>query len=553
MKIPLICLILTLILFPAPARAQVTPDLTPGATQGRYLQNQQYFQQHQQLKRQSEQREEALIEQLGAPDSPAARPAAAARFRLRGVRATPSRILSDDDIDGVVGRYIGREVTLADLNRMVDAINDLYRQKRALTARAILPPQEIADGVVQIELIEGRLGTLTVTGNRTTREGFIRGQVRLREGEPVDLSRLEQDLLRFNAVYDARIRALLKPGREFGTTDFTLTVVEPNRFEGTIYSDNTGRDETGKERGGFTVAANSVLGRRDRLSLGGVFADGTQGFNVSYDLPVGRRGTRVRISFDRSDVDVEDGALAALNIEGDSEVLAFVVTHPFLVRKACQLSAFTGYNVKSSGTRVSGVEILTTEVRSAILGVNYLHYDARGYWYAQSVLTQGFDKFGGDREFLKSNSEFSRIHFLSGRVYVLLRTSLQFSDEPFLPSSEQFQMGGLTTVRGYREGILIGDAGYYVNAELHFPIRFTLNNKDFFRNRLNGFLFADQGGTIAVKDNDDDNTLVSAGAGFNVRINKYLNGRFVAGFPVKDDLRTDENDVRFHFYIEAQF
>lgn len=547
------CLILSLFVLPVPARAQVTPELTPGATQERSLQNQQYFQQRQQLKRQAETRDEELIEQIEADRPGTAEPAGQARFRLRDVRVGPSRILSAADIDRTVQPYLNRDVTLDDLYRIVNALNDLYKQKRVPTARAILPPQEVTDGVVTIQLIEGRLGTVTVTGNATTRADFIRYRVRLNEGEPVDLTRLERDLLRFNAVFDARIKALLKPGKEFGTTDFTLTVVEPNRFEGTIYSDNTGRDETGKERGGFTIAANSLLGRRDRLSFGGVFADGTQGFNVAYDVPVGRWGTRVRISFDTSDVDVEDGPLAPLNIEGDSDVLSFVITHPFLVRAARQLTAFTGYNIKSSDTAVSGVEVFNTDVRSAVLGINYLQYDSRGYWYAQSVLTQGFDAFGGDRDFLKSNSEFSRIHFLSKRVYLLLRTSLQFSDEPFLPSSEQLQMGGLTTVRGYREGILIGDAGYFVNAELHFPVAISINNQDLFRNRLNAFVFADQGATLAVKDNDDDNTLVSAGAGFNVRINKYLNGRFVVGFPLKDDLRSDENDVRFHFYIQAQF
>ncbi|MBZ0167122.1 MAG: BamA/TamA family outer membrane protein, partial [Candidatus Omnitrophica bacterium] len=323
--------------------------------------------------------------------------------------------------------------------------------------------------------------------------------------------------------------------------------------EALAYLDNTGRDETGQERVGFTASRNSLLGIRDRLTVGGIFANGTTGFNVSYDIPLYRRGTRLRINYDRSDISVERGALAALNIEGDSDVVGFLVTHPILVAKTLQLSSFAGYNIKSSNTSVSGVDILDTDVRSAVFGANFLKYDNKGYWSLQSVLTQGFDDFGGDREFLKYNGEFSRIHFLKKQIYLLIRTSVQLSDESFLPSSEQFQMGGLTTVRGYREGILIGDAGYYLNAELHFPIQIPYQNQGFFRNRVSGFFFVDQGATIAVQDAEEDNTLVSAGVGFNVRLNRYLNGRFVAGFPLKDDLRTDETDARFHFYIQAQF
>jgi len=79
-------------------------------------------------------------------------------FLLKQVRFTPSEILTPEELAAMAGEYEGREVSMADLQRLLDSINRRYRELGAMNAQASLPPQEVVDGVVQIRLIERRDG-----------------------------------------------------------------------------------------------------------------------------------------------------------------------------------------------------------------------------------------------------------------------------------------------------------------------------------------------------------------------------------------------------------
>ena len=77
-------------------------------------------------------------------------------FELKQVNWNPSEILKQEEIQAVAQSYIGRQITLKDLREMADKITDLYKEKGYMTCGAVLPPQRIHEGVVEIRLIEGK-------------------------------------------------------------------------------------------------------------------------------------------------------------------------------------------------------------------------------------------------------------------------------------------------------------------------------------------------------------------------------------------------------------
>lgn len=553
MRQNIILLTFLFLICPAAVWPQVTNNITPSATQERSMDILEYFRNQTKLQSESRHKEERIIEKTDDGSSGEEFFEHEVSFQLKDVIIPDSQILSKSAISQLAAPFIGKKVNMADIKTIVNGINRLYQEKNFPSARAVLPAQEIKDGVVRIELIEGFVGRYTITGNDTTRTGFINKRISVREGELLDLEQLEKEMILFNAVYDAQVSASLKPGEVFGATDIVINMKEPKKYEGLVYGDNTGREETGRERLGLSLTRNSLFGIRDRLSIGGVFSDGTIGYNINYNLPINRKGTSLGISYDRSDVEVKSGQLKGLNVEGDSSAASITLNQPLVISRTIKSSGHLGYNIKSSDTDVSGITILENDVRSLFLGADFLKFDTSGYWYLNHILTRGFENFGGDREFLKYNGEFSRMQYVSKEWFVLVHTGFQLSADPFLPSSEQIQVGGLTTVRGYRESTLIGDAGYFINTELHFPIRIIRQNSDLLRNRLSGFLFLDHGATMAVKEADDDNYLLSTGMGFNLQFNKDFAGRFIAGVPLNDDVDRAGNDIRFHFYTQYQF
>ena len=115
-------------------------------------------------------------------------------FALQQVIWNPSEILTKEQIQAVTVSYIGKQVTLKDLREMADKITNLYRDKGYMTCGAVLPPQRIHDGVVEIRLIEGKTGKVNLTGNRYTKTDFIMNRIGLKPGEIANTEKLNRDL-----------------------------------------------------------------------------------------------------------------------------------------------------------------------------------------------------------------------------------------------------------------------------------------------------------------------------------------------------------------------
>src|SRR5690606_34099592 len=95
---------------------------------------------------------------------------------------------------------------------LVRDVNDLYAEKGIITASAILPQQELADGILLVQLVEGRVGAVGLLGERRTRDEVILRKVQLTRGDGVvDVPAAADDIARFNATHRAQLRMLLQP------------------------------------------------------------------------------------------------------------------------------------------------------------------------------------------------------------------------------------------------------------------------------------------------------------------------------------------------------
>ena len=114
-----------------------------------------------------------------APSPPAAQeptvPTGSFRFRLEAVTHTPSAILSEEEFTRVTAPFVGRDVAIADLKAMLEAVNALYREKGYVVCEARLAPQRIRRGRLMVTLVEGRTGHTTVSGAEHTNEDSILG------------------------------------------------------------------------------------------------------------------------------------------------------------------------------------------------------------------------------------------------------------------------------------------------------------------------------------------------------------------------------------------
>lgn len=548
-----VCALLLSVLATADGWAQDSPS-TPDGTRKHATDTMEYYNLQRKMETeglrgtQPEEGAEADFPEGPSPDETIG----ARRLLVQSIEIGPSRVLTDAELEAITRKYEGRELTVADLFAVVAEINALYKSKNFLAAKAILPPQKVKAGVVAIQLVEGQIGEVRVSGNAHTRSAFVTRRISLKSGDLVDLERLKRDILFINRVYDIQLRSELTAGSTFGSTDCILKVEEPPNYQATLFADNAGREDVGRERLGLVLRNNSLLGYRDALILGGHVADGTTAGFAHYSFPLNRFGTQFGLAYDYNQIDIRSGPFEDLDVGGDSRDLGVSLRQPLLVRPQTRLNAFLEYHDKDTSTEFGDVTLFENRIATLVLGLDFQTFDRRGFWYTRHAGTSGLEALGGDRNFFRYNLDLSRLQIFKAGLAGIFRLSGQWADSDLLPSSEQFQVGGMSTVRGYSEGLLIGDDGYVVNLELQFE----MFSKTPLREKVKGTLFVDHGGAFPYKGAgesiDNEDFLTSGGVGLLFNYSQYFSGRINWGLPF-DDREGNQDWGLLHFYLQSSF
>ena len=469
-------------------------------------------------------------------------------FDVKEIRVTKSELLTADELRNAIQFDGAKTMSVKELQDIVGKINNLYLSKGIQTAQAVLPPQVIRDGVVYIRLIEGRYSEIKVEGNKRIVDSYVKDSIKAKSGELSDLNKLQKALLRYNNTNNYSVRAELVPGKEVGTSDLILTLDEPeNLWSSYFFVDNANQDDSGLYRAGFMASAHGLSGSDDRLLVSPVFTEGTVSGVIAYDAPINHNGTRANVSFSRNRVKIIDGEFEDFDIKAHSNDLSVGINHPVNVTALSKVDFFAEAHHKWSDTTYSGMEISDNETNTVKAGFNARKYDKNGLWFAQvSVTGYNADFNVYDRE---SNGEYygaylMRRQNLPDAQYLLLRAYGQFTNKKELPSSEQFSVGGIATVRGYEESELSGDKGWFASVEYGFPIS---NDKQ----TLRGFAFYDYGVTYnnyTLKTTRE--YISSTGVGLEF-FHKGWYGKVALGIPLEDSGNNiHKSKTRTHFYLQ---
>lgn len=443
-----------------------------------------YYEQQQRIR--PEEAEQDPLAQPAAPDNSKPVLPGQTRFELKEVHFSPSALLPVSEFQAAAQPFLNTEVDGVALAKLLDAINAVYSKHNITTARAVIGSQSINEGVLQVELVEGRLGQLEIEGDEHTRESFIRQRVRMASGEVVDTEALRKQLIYLNKTTELQVRAIMQPGATRGETDVRLNVVEPARWGLDFFVDNNGVDSTGRVRGGMQGFVYGLLGRDDRLQANIAHSKGGNDGALSYSIPVTPWNGRLSLNASRSQINIINGAFAAIDVVGKSTVYGLEFNQPLLANSKWLVAGIASYSMGNSTTDISGVQIADTRTKLWTAGLSVQRVGDGRQW----GFTQLYTRINSDEPMLGETSfqTYPGSAFYIQRIGQsrwVMRGSLgwQFSKGDNVPSANLFQIGGLGSVRGYERGILSGAQGYYGSLELHRLIN----------ERLDVYGFADHG------------------------------------------------------------
>ncbi len=481
---------------------------------------------------------------------------------IKEIRVEGASLISDEDIEKVVSGYEGKELSMGRMQKAADLITDEYRKKGYTTSRAYIPPQTIQKGILIIRVIEGELGKINIEGNTYFKSSLLRNSLRLKAGEPFDYSKLQNSLTYINEHPDRTARVVLVPGEKQGTTDIVLKVEDNLPIHLGFNFDNYGSRYIEKDRYSVVFDHNNLFGFDDKLHIEFQRAEyelyRMRSFRyvvpINITTEIGGYASRSHTKLGREFQPVDS--------RGSTKQYGIFLTKDIITKPDLDITLNLGFDYKDISNYLLGILNSRDELRIVKAGLDFDISDKLGRTIFTTELNVGIpDIMGGSEdkdpqasragaggEFYKGVFNLFRLQPGPFSSYFLWKNQAQFSAYT-LAASEQFQIGGPVSVRGYPPAEESGDKGYYTSFEWSFPsyvfpkdwkVPFT---NDSLYDALHTVLFYDW--AAAHLNNPaggkKHQTLKGAGFGFRLNLSNDFSARIEFGYPLGKDSSDGHN------------
>src|SRR5205809_4495319 len=252
------------------------------------------------------------------------------RVFVREIKVVGSTVFSADELAKLTAPYVNRELTSEDLEALRMAVTLHYINNGYVTSGAVVPDQSMKDGVLTIQIVEGKLSRIDVEGNRWFVPGYIRKRIALGADPPLNINSLQErrELLQADPRFE-RLNAELKPGITRGESVLDVRVAEHNPLRMWLEFNNYQSPSVGAELGLVTIAHQNLTGHGDIASLQyGQSAGVEPQFDARYTLPLTVYDTTLFLQYRRNDFRVIEDQFESLNIKSRSEILGATVRQP---------------------------------------------------------------------------------------------------------------------------------------------------------------------------------------------------------------------------------
>jgi hemolysin activation/secretion protein len=413
---------------------------------------------------------------------------------VREIRVVGSTIFTPEQLAAVTSRYVDREVSSEDLEQLRLALTRLYVDRGYVNSGAILPDQNVSEGVITYQVIEGRLTGIDVDGNRWFRSGYYRRRLALAGDPPLNVDALQRQLqLMLEDQRIERLNAALKPGISPGYALLDVRVQE--RFPIGIWLDvnNYQSPSVGAERGIVTLEDLSLTGNGDTLTLQYGRSDGLDPLlDFRYALPFTAYDTTAAFEYRRNDLTVIEEQFRDLDIESKSEIYTLSLRQPIyrtpgtlvavelIGERLWSRTSLLGRPFSLEPGAVKG-EAVSMAIRTA---QEIVHRTQNQVIAARSRLSVGIDALGStihhggepggglpDSRFFAWLGQFQWVRRFDlprqvriPELQLLFRSDLQLADDSLL-TLEQVAIGGRYSVRGYRENTFVRDNAFLASLE----------------------------------------------------------------------------------------
>ncbi|RUR83005.1 hypothetical protein PCC6912_23790 [Chlorogloeopsis fritschii PCC 6912] len=499
------------------------------------------------------------LEQIPSPPTESApRPEIPGSITIRKFEFEGNTAFSDKKLSEATANFLNRPLTFTELLQVENIITNLYTEAGYINSGAVIPANQTLSkqgAIVKVEIIEGGIEEIKVTGTRRLNSSYIRNRIALGTSKPLNRNRLLEalQLLQLNPLIK-NLSAELSAGSRPELSLLEVTVQEADSFWTEFFVDNGRVPSVGSFRRGIVINEENLSGLGDRFNFQYTNTDGSNTYDLSYTLPFNPRNGTITIAGGKTDTDVIEPPFDRIDITGDSFYLDFGVRQPIVQTPTQELALGLTFSRQQSQTKLLGEDFPLsagaedngeTRISAVRFIQEYTQRSPQQVFAVRSQFSLGVGWFNAtvneeppDSRFFSWRGQGQYVRLLAPDTLLVLRSDLQLAARTLVPL-EQFALGGLQSVRGYRQDRLLTDNGFFTSAEVRFPVLRV--------NEVQGLLqvvpFVDFG--VGWNDSDspspdpDPNTLIGAGLGLLWQMGNNFNARLDYGIPL---VSADDSD-----------
>ncbi len=501
-------------------------------------------------------------------------PESEVEFEVKEFKLEGNTVLEEAEVEAVFQKYRDRPLTFADLLELETKLTRLYTDNGYINSGVVIPSQDINQGIITLQAIEGKIEAINVNVDGRLRENYIRSRLARGAKSPLNIEELQEalQLLQLNPLVES-LNAELSVGRSRDRWTLNVDVNQGNAIDPVLFVDNNRTPSVGSFQRGVELNHNNLLGVADSLSFVFKDTDGSNDFDTSYRVPFNSLDGTLGFRYRFIDSNIIEGDFDDLDIESETDEIEFTLRQPILLSANAESTQELALGFEFS-RQTNEVTLLgepfpdlspgadedgETKISALRFFQDWTKRTRKSVLAARSQFSVGVDIFDAtinegdpDSSFFawRGQAQWLRQLKSSSNINLLLRSDIQLSSDDLVPL-ETFSLGGVQSVRGYRQDVLLGDSGVFASAEVRIPFYRWSNNQ----NSLSAVPFFDVGTAWSNSDEKDpeEDTLVSLGVGLRLDLIDTLSARFDYGIPLIDVSETGDSLQEDGLYFSLEY
>lgn len=488
-------------------------------------------------------------------------------------------VFSQEELEATVAEYLNRDIHASDVETIRRKVSAFYDDHGYTNSGAVLKSQSLSSGVLKLHIIEGKLVEVRQSGQEGLPESYIRDRLIAGAGEPFNANDLQDSyrLLLGNPLIK-KLNGQLLPGNRLGENIMDIKVTRARPYQLSFSTDNYQTPSVGEYAGRMGGWVDNLLSLGERVDAQFIATGGSLGYNTGIDLPLNAQDTRFSFRYSDTTSAIIEQTMETLGITNHVVGFDGGLSHPVYRTFADDLTLGLNFVVRQNRTELFGecqeknsiegigLKGCDTQVTVLRMSQNYSHRGESSSAVFVSTFNAGLDALGATENETGSLSGqffgwlgqglFAQ-RLLDDGTQLVVKGNIQLVDTPVL-SLERYTIGGVYTVRGYRENTYVRDNGFNTTVELHYPI-YNADTEE--KNNLQLVPFWDYGGVWNNPGVDDSrpatNYLFSAGIGFNWQYHQVSTDFYWAhaftpvSNPTQSEHSIQDDGIHFRVNIDA--